>query len=93
MQLNASSYVVTPTPARYISRLYKHFAHKVTVEFDEQQGRITFDSGIAQLHADAKGLRLSVTSDSSEGLESLKKVVGSHFVRVAWQAELSLDWQ
>src|SRR3990167_867560 len=93
MQLNASAYVATDTPARYISRLCKHFAHKLPVSFDEQQGRIEFDSGLALLQAEAEGLRLSVQSASSEGLESLKKVVTSHFERVAWQAELSLDWQ
>jgi hypothetical protein len=93
MQLNASAYVATDTPARYISRLCKHFAHKIPVSFDEQQGRIEFDSGLALLQAEADGLRLSVQSASSEGLESLKKVVSSHFERFAWQAELSLDWQ
>lgn len=36
MQLNASAYVATDTPARYVSRLCKHFAHKIPVSFDEQ---------------------------------------------------------
>ena len=72
MQLNASAYVATDTPARYISRLCKHFAHKIPVSFDEQQGRIEFGSGLALLQAEADGLRLSVQSASSEGLESLK---------------------
>lgn len=93
MQLNASAYVATATPARYISRLCKHFAHKLPVSFAEQHGRIEFDSGLALLQAETDGLRLSVQSASSAGLESLKKVVGSHFERVAWQVELSLDWQ
>lgn len=93
MQLNASAYVATDTPARYISRLCKHFAHKVPVSFDEQQGSIEFEVGLALLQADARGLRLSVQSVSQEGLEQLKQIVASHFERVAWQAELSLDWQ
>lgn len=93
MPLNASAYVATATPARYISRLCKHFAHKIPAHFDERQGRIEFASGLALLQAEADGLRLSVQSASSAGLESLKKVVSSHFERFAWQAELSLDWQ
>ena len=92
MPLIASAYVTTDTPARYISRLCKHFAHKIPVSFDEQHGRIEFDSGLALLQAEADGLRLSVQSTSSEGLESLKQVVSRHFERFAWQAELSLDW-
>ena len=55
MQLNASAYVATATPARYISRLCKHFAHKLPVSFAEQQGRIEFDSGLALLQAETDG--------------------------------------
>lgn len=87
MPLIASAYVTTDTPARYISRLCKHYAHKIPVSFDEQHGRIEFDSGLALLQAEADGLRLSVQSTSSEGLESLKQVVSRHFERFAWQAE------
>lgn len=93
MPLNASAYVATDTPARYISRLCKHFAHKIPVSFDEHHGRIEFDSGLALLQAETDGLRLSVQSASSEGLASLKQVVSRHFERFAWQAELSLDWE
>ena len=49
MQLNASAYVATDTPARYISRLCKHFAHKLPVNFDAQQGRIEFPLALALL--------------------------------------------
>ncbi|MBT8767992.1 DUF2218 domain-containing protein [Metapseudomonas boanensis] len=92
MTLTASAYVATPTPARYISRLCKHFAHRVTVEFDEQRGRIEFDLGLGLLRAEGDGLTLSVESQTQEGLDRLQEIVGSHFVRVAWQEELQLEW-
>lgn len=92
MTLTATAHVVTATPARYISRLCKHFAHRVTVSYDEQQGRIEFDLGLGLLRAEGGGLTLAVESATPEGLERLKEVVGSHFVRVAWQEDLELEW-
>lgn len=93
MTLTAYAHVVTATPARYISRLCKHFAHRVPVSHDEQQGRIEFDLGLGLLRAEGDGLTLAVESQSPEGLKRLKEIVGSHFVRVAWQEELTLEWR
>lgn len=91
--LNASAHVVTDTPARYIGRLCKHFAHKIPVSFDDQQGRIEFPFGLSLLQATTGGLTLRVESDSSENLEKMQGVVASHFERFAWQEALTLDWQ
>lgn len=90
---SSSAFVATDTPARYISRLCKHFAHKIPVSFDEQQGRIEFTSGLATLKAESQGVRLQVESATSDDLQRLQGVVGSHFERFAWQEELTLDWQ
>lgn len=93
MTISTSAFVSTATPARYISRLCKHFAHKIPVSFDEQQGRIEFDMGVALLQASETGLQLTVQSETDEGLQRLKQVVASHFERFAWQETLTLDWQ
>ena len=93
MTLTTTALVKTATPARYISRLCKHFAHKLPVSFDEQQGRIEFPVALALLQASPEGLSLQVQADNAENLEKIKQVVASHFERVAWQAELTLDWQ
>ncbi|MCY1539575.1 hypothetical protein D9M68_751690 [compost metagenome] len=92
MTLTATAHVPTATPARYIGRLCKHFAHKLLVNFDEQQGRIEFDFGLALLKAESDGLRLTVQSPDHDQLERLKHVVASHFERFAWQEALALDW-
>lgn len=89
----ASSYVATPTPARYISRLCTHFAHKLPVSFDEQHGRIEFAFGLSHLHADRTGLHITALSNNQQDLDKLKHLIAAHFERFAWQAELSLDWQ
>lgn len=91
--LNSSAFVATDKPARYISRLCKHFAHKIPVSFDEQQGRIEFTFGIAELQATEDGLTLRVEAANAEDLGKMQNVVGSHFERFAWQETLTLDWQ
>ncbi|BCD84920.1 hypothetical protein PSm6_13270 [Pseudomonas solani] len=93
MSLTASAHVVTDTPARYISRLCKHFAHRIPVSFDEHQGRIEFDFGIGLLHAEAGGLTLKVEAADTANLEKMKDVIASHFERFAWQEALQLDWR
>ncbi|WP_339515709.1 DUF2218 domain-containing protein [Pseudomonas sp. RL_15y_Pfl2_60] len=92
MTLTSSAFVSTDSPARYISRLCKHFAHKIPVSFDEQQGRIEFEFGLALLQASETGLQLSVQAGTEEQLERLKGVVASHFERFAWKEALTLDW-
>lgn len=87
-----SAFVPTRNPARYIGRLCRHFAHKLPVSFDEQQGRIEFAFGLNTLQADDEGLTLHVESDNPADLEKLQHVVASHFERFAWQEALSLDW-
>lgn len=91
--LSATAFVTTDSPARYISRLCKHFAHKIPVSFDEQQGRIEFNIGLSLLTAEPNGLSLRVESTDQENLERLQNVVASHFERFAWKEALTLDWQ
>lgn len=93
MTLTATTHVATATPARYIGRLCKHFAHKIPVSFDQQQGRIEFAFGLALLAAEDDGLRLSVHAEEQEQLAKLQHVVANHFERFAWQEALTLDWQ
>lgn len=90
---SSSAFVTTDTPARYISRLCKHFAHKIPVSFDDARGRIEFNAGLATLKAENHGLRLQVESASNDDLQRLQDVVASHFERFAWQEALTLDWQ
>ncbi len=89
----SAAFVATATPARYISRLCKHFAHKFPVSFDEHQGRIEFAFGLALLQAEDAGLTLRVQARSAGEREQLEQVVASHFERFAWQEALTLDWQ
>ena len=92
MTLITTAFVRTDTPARYISRLCKHFAHKLPVSFDEHLGRIEFPLALALLQSSTAGLTLQVRASTTEELHRIQQVVASHFERVAWQAELTLTW-
>lgn len=91
--VQSRAFVATDTPGRYIGRLCKHFAHKIPVNFDEQQGRIEFEFGLALLKAEDGGLALSVQAANDGDRQKLEQVVGSHFERFAWQEALTLEWQ
>ncbi|GIZ11536.1 DUF2218 domain-containing protein [Pseudomonas sp. NCCP-436] len=93
ISFSSSSFVMTDSPARYIGRLCKHFAHKIPVSFDEQQGRIEFPAGLVTLQAEPEGLRLQLQSADTEALNRLQDIVASHFQRFAWREALTLDWQ
>ncbi|UVE18370.1 DUF2218 domain-containing protein [Pseudomonas sp. LS44] len=93
MSVTAASHVVTTTPGRYIGRLCKHFAHKLEVQYDEQQGSIEFAFGRCLLNAEGDGLTLRVESANHEDLEKLQQVVARHFEQFAWQEALQLEWR
>ncbi len=93
MHPTSHAFVTTDTPARYISRLCKHFAHKIPVSFDETQGHIQFGIGSAELAAEGNGLRLIARAQSAEVRPELEQVIARHFERFAWQEALTLEWQ
>ncbi|WP_027897491.1 DUF2218 domain-containing protein [Zestomonas thermotolerans] len=93
MLLSATSHVATATPARYIARLCRHFAHRLPVQFDDCHGRIQFDFGLCLLQADDRGLALRVDAPDGQALAKLKHIVGTHFERFAWRDQLNLEWQ
>lgn len=91
--LKAVSFVKTDTPSKYINRLCKHFAHKVTVDYDDGQGEITFNLGKGTIVKHNDGLLLIAEANQQESLEKVVEVMDKHFVRVAWQEDVKLNWQ
>ncbi|PAV48039.1 2,4-dihydroxyhept-2-ene-1,7-dioic acid aldolase [Pseudomonas sp. HAR-UPW-AIA-41] len=92
-QFNSSAFVATHSPTRYIRRLCQHFAHKIPVNFNDQQGQLDFNCGQAWLTAEEQGLTLTVSSRDAGDLNKLQEIVASHFERFAWQESLQLEWR
>ena len=74
----AHARVATPTPERYVTRLCKHFAHKVEVEHGEEHGRIVFPFGICTLDAEPDTLVMRVEGGDAEAVSRLEDVVARH---------------
>lgn len=90
--LHATATVATPSASRYLTQLCKHFAHKITVEYDETSGQATFDWGTCALTADSSSLTLHVTAATQDGLDRIKAVVEDHLVRFGWRETLAVTW-
>lgn len=87
------AFVETTTPTKYITRLCKHFAHKVTVTYDDNSGEINFAMGKGYIRSVVNGLELKSEANSQEDLQKVIDIMESHFIRMAWQEEISLNWQ
>ena len=74
--VSATTKVPTDAPARVMTRLCKHFAHKAPVELDTARGRIGFRSGsYAELRAAGAALDIQVFASDAATLEQLFTVI------------------
>lgn len=91
--LEAKSELKTESGSKYLVQLFKHFAHKIDVTYDEKHGECQFDFGAAKLDADAERLNILVTAPDEEQLARAKSVVESHLLRFAFREQIeSLTW-
>lgn len=91
--LSSTSVFVTPNASRYIAQLCKHFAHKVSVEYDETRGEAMLPSGRATMTAENGALRFEVFSETEQGLTRGKFIIEDHIVRFAFREKLEkLEW-
>ena len=89
---NSQAQIATPLASRYLQQLCKHFAHKLPVTFDPQQGRIEFQAGTCELVAAAGALTLRAEAADPEALARLEQVVASHLERFAFREQPQLAW-
>ena len=85
--------VSTQFASKYLQQLCKHFAHKVTVEFDTTIGRVTFPGGLCFMLAEEEGLSFFCEAYVDEGVPRMKSVIDSHLIKFAWREEIAIEWQ
>lgn len=91
--LTTTSTFTTQKASGYLQQMCKHFAHKVDVSFDHNQGHVEFPAGTAELTAKHHCLTFTVRARSHEGLERVKAVLENHIVRFAFRENLDmLEW-
>ena len=87
--------VPTHSASRYLQQLAKHWSHKMTVSFSEEEGRIAFPNGAAlEMRANPDTLNLALTVPTGEDAGRMREVVASHLDRFAFrEAPLTFDWR
>lgn len=95
--VTATGRAETAAAARYLGQLSKHFAHKITVDYqpdaDPPESLAHFPWGTCRMRAEGGALVVEAAASSAEGLERIKAVVGDHLTRFAWRETLVLDWR
>lgn len=91
--LTARTRFETENGSRYLQQLCKHFAHRVSVEYDAETGRAELPPGPATMVADPAGLAVEVSSADADGLAQAKRVIEDHLLRFAHREEPeALTW-
>lgn len=85
--------VKTPHGSKYLQRLCKHFAHRVSADWDEHSGNVCFAEGTCTLQADASGLQMICSADSEQELIEIVDTMDRHFIRFAKAEAPELIWQ
>jgi uncharacterized protein len=87
----SEAHVQTAKAAIYMKQLCRHFGHKLTTEWTDEDGRIEFPFGVCELRASGDVLVLRVSGEG-EDIERLEGVVASHLGRFAHADELTVSW-
>ena len=101
--VSAQGRFATEHGSKYLQQLCKHWSHNLAVEFDAQQGRITFPrdargsnwAGDAVVTFNAEPGALLTRIDASEAgqLEGLKGAVDRHLERFAFrEVPVAIEW-
>lgn len=89
---HATAQVAIPTPARYMTRLCNHFAHRVAVRREADRARIEFPDAPCSLLAGADALEIRLESEDPQVLERLQEVVTRHLKQVAAGEVFDVRW-
>jgi hypothetical protein len=95
--LVSEAWWATPSSARYMAQLCKHFAHKISVTLNERDGRMVFGLGTCDATAEETGLRLRVSAAGEDDLHQLEGVIIRHLQRFAFrdlteEAAAAIPW-
>ncbi|WP_312161315.1 DUF2218 domain-containing protein [Phenylobacterium sp.] len=92
--MKSSATVPTANAGRYMVQLCKHFGHKVPAEWNDHEGKITFEMGEAALRAAPETLMLVAQAGDLESLSRLEKVMDSHLKRFAFrEPDMAVEWR
>lgn len=84
----STTQISSPSARKYMIQLCKHWSHKLTVEWNDQTGRIEFEPDrVCSLRNDGAHLNLRVETSSDEALERTQNTVVNHLKRFAFRED------
>jgi hypothetical protein len=84
----------TDRASRYLQAMCRHFAHKVTVNYDAEKGMADMPYGLLNMRVAGNTLCFEIEAADDGSLDRLKHVIEAHIVRFAFREKLQkLDWQ
>lgn len=93
VMLSSLTHIETDKASRYLQQMCKHFAHKLTVDFDPATGRVDFPFGVLSMEAGSDQLTLAVTAGEADSLARMKDVTERHLVRFMFRENPEFTWQ
>jgi uncharacterized protein len=91
--MQSESTLLTAKGSTYIKQMCRHFAHKITVEFDDERGLANFAMGTCNMHAQPDRLVLVASAADQAALATVQQIVSVHLERFAFREELKVEWQ
>lgn len=85
--------VGTPRASRNLTRLCKHFRHKVSVDYDERRARIEFPFGRCRMEATPDSQRIDCAAEPGPADARLRFVLEDHLLRFSGEEALRIDWR
>ena len=96
-QLHIQGQLPTPEASRFMNRLCYHFSRKITVVYDEAQGRADFPWGLCLLGAAggeaATTLTFDCSASSSEELARVQYTIDEHIKLFSRKNPLLVRWE
>lgn len=88
-----STTIKTQHAQKYLQQLCKHFAHKVTVEYSPEEGRVAFPPGRCLMNADTGVLKFYCLAREDSAIPVIQSIIDRHLVKFAWREELHYEWK
>lgn len=89
--MKAVACIQTEQPQRLMTRLCRHWAHKLPVEHSEDESTIELPMGVCRMFC-SDVLQVELQADD-ESMPQLQQVVADHLLRMASGEELVIEWQ
>jgi hypothetical protein len=90
--MHAEARIATPKSAVYLTRLCRHFSHKVPAEFDSARALVCFPFDPCEMQAAPDQLVILVQADDAAAFERVKEVVGGHLEQFGRREGIRVQW-